>query len=303
MKKALYRSTLALAVMGAIAASPAWAAEGHLEKIKASGEIALGHRDSSIPFSYLDDKQQPIGYSMDICYGVVEALKKKLDMPEIKIKYVPVTSSTRIPLVANGTVDLTCGSSTNTVERQAQVAFAPTTFITATRFLAKKSSNVNKLEDFKGKIIVSTAGTSNIRWVTTQNESEKLNMNIIPTKDHAEALLTVENGRALAFFMDDILLAGLVATSRNPDEWMISKDAYTVEPYAIMQPKNDPEFKKFVDETIIGMMKDGTMEKLYVKWFESPVPPKNVNLNWAMSDQLKRAFTNPSDSADPNHYK
>ncbi|MFC3339822.1 amino acid ABC transporter substrate-binding protein [Paracandidimonas soli] len=302
MHKKLTACTTALIAAVTFAATPAHA-EGRLEKIKSTGEIAIGHRDTSIPFSYLDDKQNPIGYSLDICMGVIEALKKKLDMPEIKVKYVPVTSSTRIPLVANGTVDLNCGSSTNTIERQAQVAFAPTTFITATRFLALKSSKVEKLDDFKGKTIVSTAGTSNIRWATGANNEQKLGMNIISTKDHAEAMLTVENGRALAFFMDDILLAGLVATSRNPDAWMISKDAYTIEPYAIMQPKDDPEFKKVVDDAIIAMMKDGTIEKLYAKWFESPIPPKNVTLNWPMTEQLKRTLQNPSDSADPEHYK
>lgn len=302
MHKHILSGAVALALSATILAAPAYA-EGRLEKIKSTGEIALGHRDSSIPFSYLDDQQKAIGYSMDICYGVVDALKEKLGMDNIKIVYVPVTSSTRIPLVANGTVDLNCGSSTNTVERQVQVAFAPTTFVTATRFVAKKSSNVNSLDDFKGKTIVSTAGTSNIRWATAANEEQKLNMNIIPTKDHAEAFLTVENGRALAFFMDDILLAGLVATSRNPDEWMISEEAYTIEPYAIMEPKNDPEFKKAVDDAIIAMMKNGKIEELYTKWFESPIPPKNVNLNLPMSESLKRALANPSDSADPEHYK
>jgi glutamate/aspartate transport system substrate-binding protein len=240
---------------------------------------------------------------MDICYQVVEAVKAKLDLPNLNVKVVPVTSSTRIPLVANGTVDLACGSSTNTKERQAQVAFAPTTFVTATRFVAKKSSKLENLDDFKGKTIVSTAGTSNIRWATMVNDEKKMGMNIIPTKDHAEALLTVENGRAAAFFMDDILLAGLVATSRSPDDWMISKDAYTIEPYAIMQPKNDPEFKKVVDDAIIAMMKDGRLEKLYTKWFLSPIPPTNVNLNWPMSEQLKRAIANPTDSPNPDDYR
>jgi len=278
-------------------------ADGRLDKIKSSGEIVLGHRDSSIPFSYLDDKQQPIGYSMDICAEIVKAVKAKLGLSTLNVKLVPVTSSTRIPLLANGTVDLNCGSSTNTKERQAQVAFAPTTFVTATRFVAKKSSNINNLDDLKGKTVVSTAGTSNIRWATAANEQQNLGMNIIPAKDHAEALLTVERGRASAFFMDDILLAGLVATSRDPSEWMISKDAYTVEPYAIMEPKNDPDFKALVDDTIKGMMKDGKLEALYKKWFESPVPPKNVNLNWPMSEQLKRAVANPTDSANPDDYK
>ena len=296
MRKSILSITLAVAMTAAFSTTAVYA-DGRLEKIKSTGEIALGHRDTSIPFSYLDDNQKPI------CYGVVEALQKQLGMDKITIKYVPVTSSTRIPLVANGTVDLNCGSSTNTVERQVQVAFAPTTFVTATRFLAKKSSNLSKLDDFKGKTIVSTAGTSNIRWATAANEEQKLGMSIIPTKDHAEAFLTVENGRALAFFMDDILLAGLVATSRNPDDWMISEEAYTIEPYAIMQPKNDPEFKKAVDDAIIGMMKDGQIETLYKKWFESPIPPKNVNLNLPMSGSLKRALAEPSDSADPERYK
>lgn len=302
MRKSILSITLAVAMTAAFSTTAVYA-DGRLEKIKSTGEIALGHRDTSIPFSYLDDNQKPIGYSLDICHGVVEALQKQLGMEKITIKYVPVTSSTRIPLVANGTVDLNCGSSTNTVERQVQVAFAPTTFVTATRFLAKKSSNLSKLDDFKGKTIVSTAGTSNIRWATAANEEQKLGMSIIPTKDHAEAFLTVENGRALAFFMDDILLAGLVATSRNPDDWMISEEAYTIEPYAIMQPKNDPEFKKAVDDAIIGMMKDGQIETLYKKWFESPIPPKNVNLNLPMSGSLKRALAEPSDSADPERYK
>lgn len=302
MQKTILSGAIALALAASMAATPAMA-EGRLDKIKSTGEITLGHRDTSIPFSYLDDNQKPIGYSLDICYKLVDAIKAKLGMDNIAIKYEPVTASTRIPLMANGTVDINCGSSTNTIERQAQVDFALTTFITATRFVAKKSSNVNKLEDFKGKTIVSTAGTSNIRWATAVNESDKLNMNIIPTKDHAEAFLTVESGRALAFFMDDILLAGLVATSRNPDEWMISEDAYTVEPYALMIPKNDPEFKTLIDDSIRGMIQDGTIETLYKKWFESPIPPKNVNLNWPMSDQLKRTLANPSDTADPDHYK
>ena len=303
MHKKILSIATVLAVTATVASAPAHAADGRLEKIKSTGEIALGHRDTSIPFSYLDDKQQPIGYSMDICYGIIDVLKEKLEMDDIAIRYVPVTSSTRIPLVANGTVDINCGSSTNTIERQVQVDFAPTTFVTATRFVAKKSSNINKLEDLKGKTVVSTAGTSNIRWATGANESENLGMNIIPSKDHAEAFLTVDQGRAMVFFMDDILLAGLVATSRNPDDWMISEDAYTIEPYALMLPKNDPEFKKTVDDAIIAMMEDGTIQKLYTKWFESPIPPTDVNMNWPMSEPLKRAIANPTDSADPENYK
>jgi glutamate/aspartate transport system substrate-binding protein len=300
VKKSFIAFALGLSV---IATMPAYAQQGRLDKIKASSEIAIGYRDTSIPFSYLDDKQAPVGYTMDMCRNIVAALQKKLGVPKINIKLVAVTSSTRIPLIANGAVDLVCGSSTNTIERQAQVSFAPTTFITATRFVSKKASNIPNLDALKGKIVVSTAGTSNIKWLTTANQEQKLNLKIIPVKDHAEAMLTVQNGRALAFFMDDILLAGLVATSRDPAEWVISKDAYTFEPYAIMEPKNDPDFKKAVDDTVVGMMKDGTVEKLYKKWFQSAIPPKGVNLNLPMSAQLKRAIASPSDSASPNDYK
>lgn len=295
-------ATMLCVAAAAIAAVPAHA-EGRLDKIKASGEISLGYRESSIPFSYLDDQQKPIGYSLDICHKIVDALEQRLDLKTIKIKLVPITGSTRIPLMANGTVDLNCGSSTNTKERQAQVTFAPTTFVTATRFVSKKSNHYKTLDDLKGKTVVSTAGTSNMRWLVGANKTQNLGMNIIPAKEHTEAMLTVEQGRAAAFFMDDILLAGLVATSQNPSEWVIGKDVYTVEPYAIMEPKNDPEFKAVVDGVITGMMKDGDLQKLYTKWFESPIPPKNVNMNWPMSEQLKRVVEHPTDSPDPALYR
>lgn len=299
MKKA----TILIAITVAVATAGTAYGQGRLDKIKSTGEITIGHRDTAIPFSYLDGQQKPVGYSIDICHRIVDALKQKLGMSTINIKLVPITSSTRIPLVANGTVDLVCGSSTNTVERQAQVSFAPTTFVTATRFAAKKSSQINQLDDLKGKTVVSTAGTSNIRWLTGANDSRHLDMRIISTKDHPAAMLTVANGRALAFFMDDILLAGLVATERQPDDWIISKETYTVEPYAIMEPKNDPEFKKAVDASVVAMMTDGTLNELYKKWFQTPIPPKNINLNLPMNDALQRAIAHPTDSGDPADYR
>jgi len=277
--------------------------QGRLEKIKSSGEIAIGYRDASIPFSYLDDHQAPVGYSMDICSKVVDAVQHKLGMEKISVKLVPVTSSTRIPLVANGTVDLVCGSATNTEERQKQVSFAPTTFVTATRFAARKSSNVTDLDSLKGKTVVSTAGTSNIRWLTGINDAEHRQMRIIPTKDHPAAMLTVANGRAVAFFMDDVLLASLVANERKPQDWMISRDTYTVEPYAIMEPKDDPAFKQVVDDAVASMMKDGSLSALYKKWFEMPIAPKNINLNLPMSEALAHAIANPTDAADPARYR
>ncbi|MGB6242359.1 MAG: amino acid ABC transporter substrate-binding protein [Castellaniella sp.] len=281
----------------------AQAETSRIDKIKSTGELTLGHRDSSIPFSYLDDNQKPVGYSMDICYGIADALKKELGLPELKIKLVSVTSSTRIPLVANGTVDIACGSATNNAQRQEQVSFAPTTFVTATRFAALKSSNLNDLADFKGKTVVSTSGTSNLKWLTQVNADQNLGMRIIPAKDHSEAFLTVASGRATAFFMDDILLAGLVASSQNAGDWMISEKAYTTEPYGMIEPKGDEKFKTAVDNAVKAMMKNGEIDKLYAKWFTSAIPPKNINLNWPMTPELKKVIANPTDSPDPADYK
>ena len=293
--------TLTLAAL--IAMPVAAQAQSRLDKIRDTAQITLGVRESSIPFSYLDDAQKPVGYSIDICHGIVQALKTKLGLEELQIREVAVTSSTRIPLVANGTVDISCGSATNNEQRQQQVSFAPTTFVTSTRFASLKKSNLNDLSDFKGATVISTAGTSNLRWLTQINAQEKLGMRIMNAKDHSEAFLTVNSGRAQAFFMDDILLAGLVANSRNADEWAISEKAYTVEPYGMILPKDDPQFKAAVDEAVVAMMKDGRLEKMYEKWFTQPIPPRNINLNWPMSAELKRVIANPTDSPDPASYQ
>jgi glutamate/aspartate transport system substrate-binding protein len=214
-------SALLVALLAGCALAGAASAADTLKKIKDSGSITLGHRDSSIPFSYYDDKQKVVGYAMDICYKIVDAVKANLKMPKIDVKLNPVTSATRIPLMANGTIDLECGSTTNNLERQKQVGFTITHFVTANRYVAKKSSNIKSLKDLKGKTVVSTSGTTNIKWATEANQKQNLGMNIIAAKDHAEAFLTVDTGRAVAFFMDDILLYSLVATSRNPGDWVI----------------------------------------------------------------------------------
>ncbi|HLU04264.1 MAG TPA: amino acid ABC transporter substrate-binding protein [Advenella sp.] len=276
-------------------------AAGRLDKIKSTKTISLGHRDSSIPFSYLDGGK-PIGYSKDICDGIVKALEKQLGT-KLTVKQVPVTSASRIPLIMNGTIDLACGSATNNAERQKQVSFAPTTFVTATRFVSAKADNIKDVAGFKGQTVTSTAGTSNIKWLAATNAKENLGMNIIPSKDHAGAFLTVQAGRAKAFFMDDVLLASLVANSEDPDKWVISDKALTTEPYAMIEPKDDPEFKKAVDDAVIAMIKSGEIEKLYKKWFESPIPPKNINMNLPMSEALKKALANPTDSPDPATYQ
>jgi len=275
---------------------------GTLKKIKDSGTITIGHRDTSIPFSYYDDKQQVVGYAVDICMGIVDAVKANLKMPKIDVKYNPVTSATRIPLMANGTIDLECGSTTNNLERQKQVAFTITHFVTANRYVAKKSSNIKTLNDLKGKTVVSTSGTTNIKWATEENTKRKLGMNIIAAKDHAEAFLTVDTGRAVAFFMDDILLYSLVATSKNPSDWSIGSEAYTVEPYGIMLRRDDPAFKKVVDNAVRNLYKTGRINGIYEKWFLKPIPPKGVNLNLPMSPEFKKVLANPTDSGDPKDY-
>ncbi len=291
-------------MLAALIAMPVAAqAQGRLDKIKDTGQITLGVRESSIPFSYLDDAQKPVGYSIDICHGIVDALKEKLGLEQLQVKQIAVTSSTRIPLVANGTVDISCGSATNNEQRQQQVSFAPTTFVTSTRFASLKSSGLKDLADLKGATVISTAGTSNLRWLTQVNAEEKLGMRIMNAKDHSEAFLTVNSGRAVAFFMDDILLAGLVANSRNADDWVISEKAYTVEPYGMILPKDDPEFKRAVDDAVKAMMQDGRLKKMYQKWFTQPIPPRNINLNWPMSAELEKVIANPTDSPRPEDYK
>jgi len=299
-------ATLLAAVFaaGAIAgAANAQQLTGTLQKIKDTGTITLGHRESSIPFSYYDDKQQVIGYAMDICYKVVDAIKAELKLKKIDIKLNAVTSATRIPLMANGTIDLECGSTTNNLERQKQVAFATTHFVTANRFVSRKSSKLKTVDDLKGKTVVSTSGTTNIKQATEVNAEKKLGMNIIAAKDHAESFLTVETGRAVAFFMDDILLYTLVANAKNPSEWVISADALSVEPYGIMMRRDDAPFKKVVNNAINGLYKSGEINKIYGKWFLKPVPPKGINYNVPMSAVFKKVVAKPTDSGDPKDYQ
>jgi glutamate/aspartate transport system substrate-binding protein len=284
-------------------AGPADAQEGTLKKIKDTNTITLGHRDASIPFSYFDDKQAAVGYAMDLCGKIVDAVKAELKMPNLQVKLNPVTSATRIPLMANGTIDLECGSTTNNLERQKQVAFTITHFVTANRFVSKKAANLKNLNDLKGKTIVSTSGTTNIKQITELNGQQNLGITILPAKDHAESFLMVETGRAVAFFMDDILLYSLVASSKNPSEWTISAEALSVEPYGIMLRRDDPSFKKVVDDAMTKLYKSGEINTIYAKWFLQPVPPKGINLNVPMSDVFKRVVAKPTDSGDPNDYK
>jgi len=277
---------------------------GTLKNIKDTGTITLGFRDSSIPFSYLDDNQKPVGFAMDICHKIVDAVKKDLKLDKLEVKLNPVTSSTRIPLLANGTIDLECGSTTNNAEREKQVWFTNTHFLTASRFVSKKSGKLDKIDDLKGKSVVSTSGTTNIKQLTEANASRNLGVNIIAAKDHAEAFLMVETDRAAAFVMDDILLASLVAGSKDPAAYAISSDAFSKpEPYGIMLRKDDVAFKKVVDAATAALYTSGEGQKLYDKWFMQKIPPKGLNLNTPISPVLKHEFAHPSDSPDPDSYK
>jgi len=299
------RKGLGVACLAALGINAAHAAEptGALKKIKDNGSITIGHRESSIPFSYLDDKAQPVGYTMELCSRIVDELKKELKMPALKVNLQAVTSANRIPLVQNGTIDMECGSTVNNAERQALVAFSDTTFVVATRFIAKKSDNLKTIEDLKGKTIAATTGTNTVKRVRDLDMTRKLSLNMLNGKDHADSMLLVSSGRATAFFEDDILLVGMAASSQNPNEFALSTEGYSVDPYAIMIPKGDAEFKKLVDGVLVGLFKSGEINKIYERWFLKPIPPKNITLNFPMGAALKQAIASPTDSADPASYR
>ena len=272
---------------------------GTLKKIKDTNTIALGHRDSSVPFSYYNDKNEVIGYSQDLMMKVVAAVKKDLKLPNLKVTLTAVTSQNRIPLVQNGTVDIACGSATNNLERQKQVAFSDTIFVIGTRLLTKKDSGIKDFADLAGKNVVTTAGTTSERLLRKLNEDKKMGMNIISAKDHSESFLTLETGRAVAFMMDDALLAGQRANAKHPKDWVIVGKPMSNEAYGCMMRKDDPQFKALVDKTFAKVMKSGEAAKIYKKWFMSPVPPKGMNLDFPMSDDMKAAFKHPNDKAFP----
>src|SRR5580692_8652980 len=297
---------LGFALAAALGVSQAHAEDltGTLKNIKETGAITLGFRDSSIPFSYLDDNQKPVGFAMDICLKIVDAVKKELKLDRLNVEFNPVTSSGRIPLLANGTIDLECGSTTNNPDRLKQVAFTNTHFLTATRFISKKTSKLNSIEDLKGKTVASTSGTTNIKQLTEANAARNLGINIVPAKEHAESFLLVETDRAAAAVLDDILLASFVAGSKDPDAYVISTEAFSrPEPYGVMLRKDDIAFKKVADAATASLFTSGEGERLYDKWFMKKIPPKELNLNTPISAELKHEFANPSDSPDPDSYK
>ena len=288
---------LCLILIGALAQPQAYAQAPSptLQKISAAGSITLGHRESSIPFSYYDNKQQVVGYSQEMMLKAVEAIKAELKKPNLAIKLVPVTSQNRIPLVLNGTVDIECGSTTNNTERARQVAFSTNIFVVGTRLMTRKGAGINDFPDLKGKNVAVTAGTTSERLLRRYNADKNLGLRIISAKDHGESFLMLETGRAAAFMMDDALLYGERAKSKRPDDWVVVGKPMSEEAYGCMMRKGDAAFKKLVDGAISKAMTSGEAAKIYAKWFQQPIPPKGLNLNWPMSDDVQALFKAPND--------
>lgn len=266
-----------------------------LQKIKNNGVIVVGHRESSVPFSYYDNAQKVVGYSQDYSNQIVDAVKKQLNMPNLQVKMLPITSQNRIPLLQNGTFDFECGSTTNNAERQQQAGFSNTIFVVGTRLLVKKGGDIKDFKDLAGKSVVVTSGTTSEILLNKLNEKDNMKMRIISAKDHGDSFRTLESGRAVAFMMDDALLAGERAKAKKPDQWEIVGTPQSHEAYGCMLRKNDPAFKKLMDETIAKAQTSGEAAKWYERWFNQPIPPKNMNMNFALSDDMKALFKAPND--------
>jgi glutamate/aspartate transport system substrate-binding protein len=290
-------AVVALTCLATLTVARAAELDGTLKKVKESGIISLGHRESSIPFSYYDDKQQVVGYSHELMLLAVEAVKQELKLPTLQVKLTPVTSQNRIPLVQNGTIDIECGSTTNNLERQKQVAFSSTIFVIGTRLLVRKDSGVKDFADLAGKNVVTTAGTTSERLLRKMEEEKKMGMQIISAKDHGESFLTLETGRAVAFMMDDALLAGEMAKARKPADWVVVGTPQSREAYGCMLRKDDPAFKKVVDAALAQAMTSGKAATIYAKWFQAPIPPKGLNLAFPMSEDMTKLYKAPNDAA------
>lgn len=291
------RTVLAAAILAACSASAVAQESPTLKKIKDTGSMTLGHRESSIPFSYYDDKQQVIGYSHELMLKVVEAIRSELKLARLDTRLMPVTSANRITLVQNGTIDIECGSTTNNTERQKQVAFSTSIFVIGTKLMTKKTSGINDFPDLAGKNVVTTAGTTSERLIRKMNEDKQMKMNVISAKDHGEAFLTLETGRAVAFMMDDALLFGEMAKAKRASDWVVVGTPQSKEAYGCMLRKDDAGFKKVVDAALSKAMISGEAEKIYAKWFLNPIPPKGLNLNMPLSEDMKALMKAPNDKA------
>ncbi len=282
-----------------LACSPASAQDlaGTLAKAKETGAFTIGYRESSVPLSYLGNDVTPVGFSVDLCRAVADAVKKRVGRPDLQVKFNPVNSSNRIPLVANGTVDIECGSTVNYTSRQKQVAFSVTTFPVQKVILTKVASGIHNLDDLRGKTLAITQGTDTLQLFNKLNNERHLDLKIVQGKDHSESVLLVDTGRAAAFVDDSVLLASFRASAAKPSDWVVEPGLPAIDPYALMFRRDDPQFKALVDETIIGLMKSGAFAKLYSTWFEHPIPPKGINLDAPMPEAMKALIASPNDVA------
>ena len=268
-----------------------------LAKIKESGVINIGSRDTQVPFSYrVSGTGDPIGFTNDICLKIVDAVKAKLKLASLTVKYTTLTSTNRIPLIQNGTVDLDCATTTNSLVRQQQVAFAPSHFVTNVTAVVKKNSGINSLADLKGKTVATVAGSTSVQLLRVYRKTENIEVQELAGKDTADGFLLLASDRAVAYVMDDVQLAALIATSKEPGEYRLLKESLRQEPYGIMFRKDDPAFKDVVDQSVLELMKSGAIDELYAKWFTKPIPPNNINLAFPMSEAVRNAFRNPNNN-------
>jgi glutamate/aspartate transport system substrate-binding protein len=287
-------------------AIPAHASEltGTLQKVKETNRIVLGFQEASVPFSYLDGNQKAIGYALDICMKIVDAVKRELKLSSLDVETSPVTSSNRIPLMMNGTVDLVCSATTNNAERQRQVAFTNSHFLSATRFAVRKSDNITTIDHLKDKPVVAVAGSTNMVQLNQVNAARNLGITPLAAKDQAEAFLMLETGRAAAYVLDDVQLAVAIARSKDPSAYIISEEAFSkAEPYGIMLRREDADFKAVADRATAELYRSPEIEAIYKKWFEAPVPPNGLNFKTPMTAVLRNAYAHPSDSPDPASYE
>ena len=295
---------VAAALMAVSSGAAAAQDHGRLEKIRQSGVITVGYPETSPPFAYLNAEQQPLGYTGELCNRAIDKLVGTFNLPDLKIRYAPVTSATRILLIANGTIDIECGNATNTAERHKLVAFAPTTFVAQVVLVARRNSgvDVNDPASFRGKAIAAQAGGQTFKIITQLNARENYDIRTLAAKDTAEAFLMLETGRAQGTINDDGLAHGTVASAKQPDDFVVGTRSLELAPYGILEPKDDPTFKSAFDAAVTDLIKSGAVAELYAKYFTAPLPSKSINLNFPMSPALARALKTPTDSGDPAAY-
>lgn len=298
-----YFLSLFVLISGFVLSPFAWSQQSTLDKIKSSGVVTMGVRESSGALSYTLGDGKYAGFHVEICNAILRDIQKQLNMKTLDIKYTPVTAQNRIPLVQNGTVDIECGSTTNNATRQKDVAFAVTTYVEEIRIAVKANSGITSLNQLNRKKVATTTGTTSVQLLRKHEKATGVDFEEVFGKDHADSFLLLESGRADAFVMDGSILAGNIANAKNPGDYRIVGEVIAVEPIAIMMRKDDPSFKKAVDDNIKKMMKDGTLTKLWDKWFLQPIPPKNAKVGLALSESTKQAWANPNDKPAEDYQK